>query len=225
MEEPFVYKIFIRNKEQADEVKETAPYLLHQPFEQEVEEQIWLGKNRLAGDEVHEPDQAAYVYPIKHYTYWKEQLKSDSLELGVIGENFSVLEMDEFSVCIGDIFRFGDAVIQVSEPRLPCWRISQRLQVPDLALHMQNSGRTGWHVRVLQEGHVLSRIDIELIDRPYPEWTIAACNEVMHFDKHNLRLADELRSIDVLSTQWRKILQQRLRGIEPSEQKRLFGPG
>lgn len=224
MEEPFVYKIYIREQGAADNGEVTDPYLLQRSYEQEVEEQIWLGKNGLAGDGKHDPEQAAFVYPLKHYTYWKEQLATESLELGVIGENFSVLEMDEFSVCIGDTYQFGDAIIQVSEPRLPSWHIAQRLQNPDFALNMQNSGRTGWHVRVLQEGNVLSRIDIELIDRPYPEWTIAACNEVMHVDKHNLRLADELMNCDLLSIQWRKILQLRLRGIEPSEQERLYGP-
>lgn len=223
MEEPFVHKIFIGKK--SDKVNHA--HSMNQPLEtRAIEEKIWLSKHGLADDELAQkrsPERATYAYPIKHYRFWKEQFTLESLDYGLIGENFSVLEMDEFSVCIGDTYHFGDAIIQVSEPRLPCWQMSQRLQIDDFALYVQNSGRTGWYFRILQEGYVLSRIDIELMDRPYPEWTIAACNEVMHFDKHNLRSAHELLSCELLSSHWKKKLQKRLRGQEPSEQKRLFG--
>src|SRR5699024_7267779 len=75
-----------------------------------------------------------------------------------------------------------------------------------------------------KEGDVFPKIDIELIDRPYPQWTIAACNEVMYIYKDNLRLADELASCDLLADSWRKSLQNRLRGKESSIEPRVFGP-
>lgn len=230
MEEPFIHKVFIGQRNRVSNVLETDSMKNYQDISRHkrvVEEKIWLGKNGLDGDETSDKngshDRAAFAYPIKHYTYWKENFNYESIDLGMIGENFAVLEMDEFTVCVGDQYQFGDAIIQVSEPRLPSWHLSRLVQIEDFALHVQNSGRTGWYFRVLREGYVISRIDLELIDRPYPEWTIAACNEVMHFNKHDLRLTDQLLSCSLLSQHWKNRLQKRLRGQEPSDQKRLFG--
>ncbi len=233
MNEPFIHKIFTGKVKQLGDASATDP--MDKPwksamFKEETDGQIWLGKTGLYGDEVADrknhggPEKALFAYPIKHYTYWQQDLQLDSIDVGAMGENLSVLEMDEFSVCIGDTYQFGDAVIQVSQPRRPCWKPARRFRVKDFALRIQNSGRTGWYFRVLKEGDVFPKIDIELIDRPYPQWTIAACNEVMYIYKDNLRLADELASCDLLADSWRKSLQNRLRGKESSIEPRVFGP-
>lgn len=190
MEEPFVHKIF-RSREQ-----------------QQVDEQIWLGKTGLSEEDKTDQETAVFTYPIKHYTYWKEALVEASLDMGSVGENLSVLEMDEFTVSIGDTYKFGDAIIQVSQPGLPSLESSKEFK-----LQAQNSGRTGWYFRVLKEGHIISRIDLELIERPFPQWTIAACNEIMHIHKDDLRSADELASCDLLGAHWRLLLRRRLRGV------------
>lgn len=189
MEEPFIHKVFTNNGQQTDE-------------------QIWLGQFGFVKDEDGDQEKAAFAYPIKHYTYWKEKLADDSIDMGAVGENFSVLEMDEFSVCIGDTYQFGDALIQVSQPGSPSLKADQSFKT--LA---QNTGRTGWYFRVLQEGQVISRIDLELIERPFPQWTIAACNEIMHMYKDDLRSADALSSCELLSVHWRRLLLRRLRGL------------
>ncbi|MGM8364036.1 MOSC domain-containing protein [Virgibacillus sp. W0181] len=233
MEEPFVHKIFTGKVKQMGNPEATNP--MDKPwesgiFKSEVEEQVRLGKNGFTGDEVADtrnhggPEKAVFAYPIKHYTYWKKDLDNPDIGEGAMGENLSVLEMDEFSVCIGDTYQFGDAVIQVSQPRQPCWKPARRFRVKDFALRIQNSGRTGWYFRVLEEGHVISRIDIELLERPYPQWTIAACNEVMHIYKEDLRLAQELANCDLLATNWKRTLNKRLRGQSSSIEKRVFGP-
>ncbi len=189
MDEPFIHKVFIKNGQQTDE-------------------QIWLSRMGLAQDQKTDQEKATFAYPIKHYTYWKENLVEDSIDMGAVGENFSVLEMDEFTVCIGDTYKFGDAIIQVSQPGSPILKSNNNFKM--LA---QNSGRTGWYFRVLKEGHVISRIDLELIERPFPQWTVAACNEIMHMYKDDLRSADELASCELLSTHWRRLLLRRLRGM------------
>lgn len=189
MDEPFVHKVFMKSGDVTDE-------------------QIWLGKNGLSKDEKADQEKAVFTYPIKHYTYWKESLADDSIDMGAVGENFSVLEMDEFTVCIGDTYQFGDAIIQVSQPGSPSLK-----SVDDFRVLAQNNGRTGWFFRVVEEGHIISRIDLELLERPFPEWTIAACNEIMHIYKDDLRMADELASCTLLSTHWRRLLIRRLRGI------------
>lgn len=233
LNEPHVHKIFIGKVKQLGDSNATKP--MDKPwetamFKNEYTEKIWLGKTGFIGDEVADkknhggPEKAVFAYPIGHYTYWKEVLELESIDMGAMGENLAVLEMDEFTVCIGDTFKIGDAIIQVTQPRQPCWKPARRFGILDFALQIQQSGFTGWYFRVLQEGDVISGIDLELIDRPYPEWTIAACNEVMHINKDDLRLTEELASCELLGENWKRTLKKRLRGQDSKISKRVFGP-
>lgn len=229
MEEPYVHQIFTGKMKKIGDPEAAEKFDLPWEtglFKMATEDQIWLGKTGLTGDEGHHDvlDKALFTYPIKHYAYWKQKLESEMITAGDMGENLSVLEMDEFTVCVGDIYQFGDAIIQVSQPYQPTWKLARKIRKLDFAMQMQNNGRTGWYFRVLQAGNVLSRIDIELIERPHPEWSIASCNEVMHMYKDDLRLANDLASCELLSQEWRKILIRRLRGQEPSIKKRVYGP-
>ncbi|AXI08172.1 MOSC domain-containing protein [Oceanobacillus sp. 143] len=183
MNEPYVHKIFI-NK-----------------VVQDSDNEIWLSKSGLATEESSDLDRAVMAYPIKHYTHWNDETEGDTMEAGAMGENLSTLEMDEYQVYIGDSYRVGDAIIQVSEPGS-----IENLPSP-------GSLRTGWYYRVLQEGKVNAGTDMELIERPYPEWSIAACNEVMHIYKDDLRTADDLAYCSLLSNRWKRALKKRLRGF------------
>lgn len=233
MYEPYVHKLFIGKVKQVGDPNAVKPMEKQWEsgmFKNATDEQVWLSKTGLQGDEVADKknhggvEKALFAYPIKHYKFWKQDLENESIDLGAMGENMAMLEMDEFSVCIGDTYKFGDAIIQVSQPRRPCWKPARRFKQMDFALRIQNSGRTGWYFRVLQEGYVVSGIDLELIERPYPQWTIAACNEVMYIYKGDLRLADELASCPLLAENWRRTLTKRLRGQESSIDNRVFGP-
>jgi MOSC domain-containing protein YiiM len=232
-DEPYVHKIFIGKVKQLGDNNATGAMNKQWEtgmFKKEHEGEIWLGKNGFTGDEVADKknhggvEKAVFAYPIKHYTYWKEELELNSIDMGAMGENFAVLEMDEFTVYIGDTFKMGDAIIQVSQPRQPCWKPARRFGIIDLALQIQNSGFTGWYFRVLQEGAVTPGTDLELIDRPYPQWSIAACNEVMHVYKEDLRMTEELASCTLLASSWRKRLNKRLYGRESGIEKRVYGP-
>jgi len=233
MEEPHVHKLFTGKVKQLG--MENAENRMDRPwksgiFKTETKGKVWLSETGFTGDEVADtknhggPEKAVFAYPIKHYTDWKKELETDAIDMGGFGENFAVLEMDEYSVCIGDTFKVGEAIIQVSQPRQPCWKPARRFRIMDLALRIQNSGRTGWYFRVLKEGHVEAASDLELMDRPYPQWTIAACNEVMHVYKEDLRMAKELSSCDLLAPNWKRRLQKRLRGTESSINRRVYGP-
>ncbi|WP_343073143.1 MOSC domain-containing protein [Salicibibacter cibarius] len=199
-------------------------------FKSETEEPIWASETGLIGDEVADkkthggPEKAIFSYPIKHYDYWKKDLETDAIDVGGMGENFAVFDMDESSVCIGDTYRFGDALLQVSQPRRPCWKPARRFRTMDLALRIQNSGRTGWYYRVLQEGYVRAGVHFELIERPYPKWTIQACNDVMYIYKDNLQLAEKLASCELLAPNWKHTLNKRILGQSSSSEKRVYGP-
>src|SRR5699024_1670308 len=134
-----------------------------------------------------------------------------------------VTEINEIYVFIGDVYRLGEAIIEVSQPRQPCWKPARRYQVMDLALQIQQTGLTGWYYRVLEEGYV-DIGELELLKRPYPEWSIQAANEVMHVDKNNLRRTHDLANCPALAVNWRNRLQRRLRGQESSIHSRVYGP-
>ncbi|GAA0440861.1 MOSC domain-containing protein [Virgibacillus salarius] len=233
MEEPYIHKLFtgkVRELGTADASNWAERSWQSGMLKEPIDQKIWLGKTGLAGDEVADkknhggPEKAVFAYPIKHYQFWQEDLQINTIEAGAMGENFSVLEMDEFSVFIGDTYKVGDVILQVSQPRQPCWKPARRFQVKDFALRIQHSGRTGWYFRVLQEGFIQAGSDMELIERPYPQWSIAACNEIMHVYKEDLRAADDLAQCDLLAENWKKTLYKRLRGIPSSVDKRVFGP-
>ncbi|MFZ3579641.1 MOSC domain-containing protein [Virgibacillus sp. DJP39] len=199
-------------------------------FKKEVTGNLWLSKTGLENDEVADtknhggPEKAIFAYPAEHYNFWKKQLNTDEIGIGAMGENLAVEGVDEFSICIGDTFELSDAIIQVAQPRQPCWKPARRFRVLDLALQIQNSGRTGWYFRVLKEGNIAGGSSLKIIERPYPQWTIAACNEVMHVYKNDLHQADELASCGLLAPSWRETLQKRLRGKQSSVEKRVYGP-
>ena len=137
------------------------------------------------------PDKAICVYSFDHYPYWQKVLSDEQLAPGAFGENFTVADIAESDVCIGDTWRVGDEVIvQVSQPRQPCWKLARRWQRKiTRAYEVQENGKTGWYFRVLKLGTVEAGMPLTLVERPHPDWTIARANKVMHHDKHDAGLA------------------------------------
>ena len=131
-------------------------------FKSEVFGELWLGENGLEGDEqastkVHGgPERALLQYSSLHYDWFKRRYpeKETMFSPALFGENLSDARWHEKNVCIGDIFRWGDAVIQVSQPRSPCYKLTRRTECDAMALVMQQQARCGWLYRVLQTGTV-----------------------------------------------------------------------
>jgi MOSC domain-containing protein YiiM len=190
----------------------------------------WMGTTNIAGDAQADtkahggPEKAVLAYSADHYPLWKQELPDVPLDHGGFAENLSITGMSEATVCLGDSYRIGDALVQVSQARQPCWKISRRWRVSDFALRVQKTGRTGWYLRVLQEGEIEAGMDVKLVERLHPEWTIARCNEVMHVLKKDRDLAAELASLPELAASWRKTLEKRAAtGQNPDPEKRLVG--
>ncbi|WP_337176563.1 MOSC domain-containing protein [Paludisphaera sp.] len=193
---------------------------------------IMLGATNLEGDgqadRVHHGgvDKAVLCYSAAHYPSWREDLGRPEMGFGGFGENFTIDGQDEADVCIGDVYRVGEAVAQVSQPRQPCWKLARRWRLKSLALTTQETGRTGWYFRVLTTGLVAAGDSVELVERPNPEWTIARANRIMHRDKADLEAAAALAAVAELSANWKATLGKRAnRGGEPDAAKRLEGPG
>lgn len=186
-----------------------------------VEGPVNVGRTNLVGDGQADlknhggPDKAICVYPRDHSEYWQADLGLQ-LPHGAFGENFTTLGLTESEVCIGDIFTCGTAMVQVSQPRQPCWKLARRWQIKDLAARVEKTGRTGWYFRVLSEGTVQAPADVALIQRPYPQWTIAAANTVMRSRSTDAQAARALASCPALSASWQATLARPAVAAEPA---------
>ncbi|OMD41355.1 MOSC domain-containing protein [Paenibacillus odorifer] len=99
------------------------------------------------------PDKAVCAYPIEHYSYWEKQL-GKKLEYSAFGENITTAGLLETDVCIGDVYEIGTTVLQVSQPRYPCFKISQKLGPADLPAQVLDTRYSGFYLRVLREGEI-----------------------------------------------------------------------
>ena len=185
-------------------------------FKLPVSGAVWVGKTNIVGDRQASSkthggiEKAVCVYPWEHYSSWQRELDLPELVCGAFGENFTIQGALEDEACIGDIFSFGGAVLQISQPRPPCWRLSQRWQIKDFAIRMEETGRTGWYCRVMKEGYVEAGAGVKLLDRPYAEWSVSAANELMY---SRSRSEDEVRALaacDLLSEGWREGLMEKV---------------
>ena len=112
--------------------------------------------------------------------FWRDELGVQECGPGWFGENFSVQGQSETDVAIGDTYRIGTAVVQISQPRAPCWKLGRRWNRVDMPKLVLQSGRTGWYLRVLEEGGVERGDTLALVERPFPRWTIDAVNAVAY---------------------------------------------
>lgn len=200
-------------------------------FKKPIQGSVWLSNTGLHGDgqadtENHGgPEKAVFAYPLEHYGYWQKERETAEVGPGANGENFLLENVKEDMVCIGDIYEIGEAIVQVSQPRQPCWKPARRFKIKNLALLIQKSGRTGWYYRVLKEGNIEEGQKLTLIERPYPNWTIAKCNEIMHSSSPNPVELRELAQCELLAHSWRGTLNKRIESGKASDiRKRVIGP-
>jgi MOSC domain-containing protein YiiM len=140
-------------------------------FKEPVSERIKLRRLNLEGDKqadltVHGgPDKAVYAYPAEHYDYWKKRLPNTPLPWGMFGENLTTKGLLEDQVNIGDVFRVGSSEVVATQPRMPCYKLGVKFGRMDIIRQFLNSKLTGIYFRVLKEGEVGTRDEIELIRR------------------------------------------------------------
>jgi MOSC domain-containing protein YiiM len=187
-------------------------------FKTPVNGPLWLTPVGFTGDAqadltVHGgPDKAVCVYSGDHYPEWRRTPGLESFSSGAFGENLTVEGLDEQQVCIGDVWSVGDAVVEISQPRQPCWKVARKWRRRTLTDEVVSSGRTGWYFRVRREGEVAPGTVLTLVERQHPEWTIAAANRVMHQREGDIAA---LVRLEKLSASWRRTLQKRLEAAKP----------
>lgn len=155
-------------------------------------------------------DKAVLAGAAAQYPLWRQETGNPDWSGGALGENLTLIGLDEPIVCVGDSWRVGETlVLQISQPRQPCWKQAKRWGIPDLVVQMIETGRTGWYYRVLREGAVSPGDKLSLLARPHPGWTVARANEVMHGNKSDAALARALCELPELSASWKHELARR----------------
>lgn len=154
------------------------------------------------------PDKAVYVYTLENYRYWEWELGRD-LPFGQFGENFTVTGMPDEAVHIGDIFRIGEVKVQVSQPRVPCFKLGIKMEDPAFVGRFHHSGRVGFYLRVLQQGVVTAGDAIELLEAYPAKLSIGEAMLALHRGPRQREIIDRALEIPALSDAWRQDLQKR----------------
>ncbi len=156
------------------------------------------------GDRKHHggSDKAVCVYSLDHYPFWAKELGIPMPE-AAFGENLSVEGLREDDVNIGDIFRIGTAVVQVSQPRQPCGTLAARYGRADFAKVVSDSGRTGFYFKVLTEGLVRAGEEVILTERDARGVAIAFANHIWYHDRKDREGIEKVLSVPALSGSWR----------------------
>jgi MOSC domain-containing protein YiiM len=153
---------------------------------------------------------AAYAYSIENYDYWRRELGRADLGFGQFGENFTVRGMVEDDVHIGDVFRVGDALVEVTQPRPPCFKLGIKMGMARFPKLFLASGRVGFYLRVLDEGEVGAGDVFERVESDPERVTVREMSHLLFFDPENLEGAERALRIRALSPGWRDSFEERL---------------
>ena len=171
----------------------------------------------LVGDEQAEPfhggpDRALLQFDTRHYCALAARFPdaAERLVPGSFGENLVVAGMSETTMCIGDKVQAGSVVLEVAQPRLPCFKLNYQFREPELSRYVQDHGIGGWFYRVLEQGSIADGDTIAVIERPYPEWTLARVQHYLNIELDNRELMAQLLLLEPLAKQIKKVFGKRL---------------
>ena len=146
---------------------------------------------------------AVFVYQIASYTYWKSQLGRDDFTYAQFGENFTVDGLPDDEVCIGDHYRIGGALFEVTQPRVTCYRVGIRMNEPQMAALLVAHGRPGFYFRVLEEGEVAAGDEIVKVGGGPERMTVSEVNALLYLPGHPISGLERALRIPALSVGWR----------------------
>ena len=165
-------------------------------------------------------NRAVFVYQIESYRYWQEQLERDDFVYGQFGENFTVSGMPDDGVCIGDRYRIGEAIFEVSQPRVTCYRLGLRMNEPRMPALVVAHHRPGFYLRTVQEGQVQAGDRIEQLETGPEAMTIAEIDGLLYLPHRSRKTLARAVKIPALSEGWkgsfRDLLEQAGNGDRPT---------
>ena len=192
-----------------------------------VDRPILLTSLGFAGDQVGDPavhggvDKAVHFYPVEHYAAWAGDFRAAHAQLhpllqrlGGFGENIAASGMTEDLVCIGDRFRIGSALVEISQGRQPCWKIDHHFGVKGMTAGVIRTGRSGYYLRVIEEGEVGPGDSIVQVARARHGWTVERAFQILIGGLHKAKGEDaalrELAALETLAANWRARAKQLL---------------
>ena len=184
-------------------------------FKSPVEGRIELKRLNLRGDQqadltVHGgPFKAVYAYPSEHYPYWRQQLPQADLAWGAFGENLTTEGLFEDSLHIGDKLRIGTALLMITQPRVPCYKITIRFDRDDMIKRFIKSNTSGFYFSVIEEGQLAAGDKIELVHRDPAAVSVADINHLYYHTDRSPDLLHRAIDLEALPDSWRDYLRQR----------------
>jgi MOSC domain-containing protein YiiM len=184
-------------------------------FKDPVEGPVEVRKLNLVGDRqadlsVHGgPDKAVYAYPSEHYPYWRSELPAAKLPWGAFGENLTTEGLSEDTLHIGDRLRVGTALLMVTQPRVPCYKLTIRFDRDDMIKRLIASHTSGYYFAVLEEGQLAAGASIEIIHRDPSAVRVSDINRLYYGESHDPELLQRVLRVGALPEGWREHLRQK----------------
>src|SRR5215472_11967788 len=178
-------------------------------FKQPVAGAVAVRELNLAGDQqadltVHGgSEKAVYAYPAEHYEHWRKQLSDVSLSWGAFGENLTTAGLWEDKLCIGDLLRVGSAVLQITQPRMPCYKLQLRFNRDDMIKRFLVSGRSGFYFSVIERGDVAAGSKAEILDRDPNGVTVSDIVRLYLGQTRDPELLQRAMNVGSLPQNWR----------------------
>ncbi|MBM7609163.1 MOSC domain-containing protein YiiM [Lysinibacillus composti] len=148
------------------------------------------------------PDRVVCMYPFEHYSYWEEEFQR-KLILPAFGENITAAGMTEEQVCIGDIFKIGDTILQVTQGRVPCVTISNYNEEKGFLKKVIDTTLTGYFFRVLEEGTIMLDSEITLLEKHEKEISVSFATQILFHQKQDKASIEKILTVDALAEEWR----------------------
>jgi MOSC domain-containing protein YiiM len=184
-------------------------------FKEPVADTLAIRELNLAGDQqadltVHGgSEKAVYVYPVEHYEYWRKQLPDVSFSWGAFGENLTTDGLSEDTLCIGDLLRAGSAILQATQPRMPCYKLELKFNRDDMIKRFLVSGRSGFYLSVIEPGDVGPGSGVEILDRDPDSVTISDIVRLYLGQARDPELLQRATNVTSLPENWKTQLRLR----------------
>jgi MOSC domain-containing protein YiiM len=186
-------------------------------FKDPVDRPVTISKLNLAGDRqadltVHGgAEKAVYAYPAEHYEYWRNRLPDVPFSWGRFGENLTTEGLMEDALCVGDRLRVGSAVLMVTQPRMPCYKLALRFDRDDMIKRFLTSQRSGFYFSVIEEGQVQAGSKVEILSRDPHRVAVGDIVRLYLGQARDPELLQRAMNVSALPQDWRSDLALRVR--------------